>query len=76
MIAGIEDTSVLLNWSINDKLSSNNKAFPFPTQTFGIAENFSDGFRIAHARFISGIYYFEQQTLPSIASILLMDYVG
>ena len=44
MIAGIEASNQTFTELIyNDKKSAENTAYPFPTQTFGIAENYSSG---------------------------------
>ena len=71
MIAGIEDTNQTFTELVyNDKRGSENKAYPFPTQTFGIAENFSDGFPLPSLE-LSRVYVISSNNTASASESLI-----
>ena len=71
MIAGIEDTNQTFTELVyNDKRGAENKAYPFPTQTFGIAENFSDGFPLPNLE-LSRVYVISSNNTASASESLI-----
>lgn len=71
MIAGIDDTNQTFTELVyNDKRSAENKAYPFPTQTFGVAENFSDGFPLPTLE-LSRVYVISSNNTASASESLI-----
>ena len=71
MIAGIEDTNQTFTELVyNDKRGAENKAYPFPTQTFGMAENFSDGFPLPNLE-LSRVYVISSNNTASASESLI-----
>ena len=71
MIASIEDTNQTFTELVySDKRGAENIAYPFPTQTFGIAENFSDGFPLPNLE-LSRVYVISSNNTASASESLI-----
>jgi len=71
MIAGIETSSQTFTQLIyNDKRSTENKAYPFPTHTLGIAEDYSGGFPLPTLD-LSRVYIISSNNTASASESLI-----